>query len=64
VLAAIPDAGAARTEARDITLGAERANGWLEVAEGLAAGDRVVLDGDIAEQRRIAPVETPKEATP
>lgn len=64
VLVAIPDAGAARVEAREIVLGVERGNGWLEVAEGLAAGDRVVLDAAIADRARIRPLETPKEDAP
>jgi len=45
-------------------VGAERANGWLEVDAGLAAGDRVVLDEQIGGERRITPIEAPKEATP
>lgn len=64
VVVAIPDAGAARTESRDITLGIARANGWIEVQDGLAAGDRVVLDAGIAAGTRIAPVEVAKEAAP
>ena len=64
VVVAVPDAGAARTEPREITLGDERANGWIEVAEGLAAGDRVVVDASIADRTRIAPVETPKSEAP
>ncbi|MEY5061777.1 MAG: hypothetical protein RIS45_1698, partial [Planctomycetota bacterium] len=64
VLVAIPDAGAARTAVRDVMLGAERANGWLEVIDGLAAGDRVVVDPAVTSEQRISPVESPKEATP
>lgn len=64
VLVALPSEGAARTSAREITLGAERANGWIEVLEGLAAGDRVVLDPSVAEGARVAPVETPKGDAP
>ncbi|MEY4116806.1 MAG: hypothetical protein RLZZ116_134 [Planctomycetota bacterium] len=64
VLVAIPDAGAARTEARAITLGAERANGWIEVLDGLAGGDRVVLDPSIADGMRISPVEIAKVDAP
>lgn len=64
VVVAIPDAGAARTELRAVTLGDERANGWIEVRDGLAAGDRVVLDSAIPTEARIAPVEVAKEAAP
>lgn len=43
VLVAIPEAGAARVERRSIVVGTLRANNWIEVDEGLAGGDRVVL---------------------
>lgn len=43
VLVAIPESGAARIERRAVVVGALRANGWIEIDEGLAGGDRVVL---------------------
>ena len=64
LLVALPDGAAARAALRRVTLGAERANGWIEVAEGLAAGDRIVLDAAIAEGARFRPVETAKEEAP
>ena len=64
VVVAIPDAGASRTEIRAVTLGDERANGWIEVHEGLAAGDRVVLDPAIPAGARIESVEVAREAAP
>ena len=38
-----PDGQTSRIERREIELGLERANGWIEVTSGLAAGDRVVI---------------------
>ncbi len=64
VLLAQPDAGAARAEPRRITLGDERANGWIEVIDGLAAGDRVVIDASVSAGSRIKPIESPKEEAP
>ncbi len=64
VLVAIPDADAARVEAREVVLGVARANGWIEVTGGLAAGDRVVLDESARAAMRIAPIETAKGETP
>ncbi|MFM2165225.1 MAG: p-hydroxybenzoic acid efflux pump subunit AaeA, partial [Planctomycetota bacterium] len=64
VLVAAPDGTAARATTRAVTLGVARANGWIEVADGLAAGDRVVLDAALAEGARFAPVERPKEEAP
>ncbi len=64
VVIAIPDANAARTELRHLQLGAERASGWIEVLEGLHAGDRVVLDAAIAADVRILPLEELKGETP
>jgi RND family efflux transporter MFP subunit len=64
VLVAIPDGAAARAAIRGVTLGAERANGWIEVLDGLAAGDRVVLDAGIADGARLAPSERTKEEAP
>lgn len=61
VLVAQPDGAAARTIARAVTLGDDRGDGWFEVIDGLAAGDRVVLDEAIAEGTRIAPVESTTE---
>lgn len=64
VLVAFPSEGEARTAVRAITLGAERANGWIEVLEGLAAGDRIVLDPSVADGERIDPIESPKGDAP
>ena len=64
VLVAMPDAGAARAELRHISLGIDRANGWIEVIDGLSAGDRVVIDESIRAGSRISPIETAKEETP
>ena len=64
VLVAIPDGAAARAAIRTVTLGAERANGWIEVLDGLAAGDRVVLDAGIADGARLSPSERAKEEAP
>ena len=64
VLVAIPDGGAARLEERAVTLGAERANGWIEVLAGLSAGDRVVLDGAAAAGTRVQPRETLRSEAP
>lgn len=64
VVVAIPDGTAARAATRSITLGDGRANGWIEVLDGLAAGDRVVLDPVLAEGTRFVPVEKPREAAP
>ena len=64
VLVAMPDAGAARAELRHISLGIDRANGWIEVIDGLSAGDRVVIDESIRPGSRIIPIETAKEETP
>jgi multidrug efflux pump subunit AcrA (membrane-fusion protein) len=60
LIVAMPDAGAARTELRRVTLGSDRANGWIEVVDGLNAGDRVVLDGAVGAGSRIRPIEVPK----
>jgi hypothetical protein len=60
----MPDAGAARAELRHISLGIDRANGWIEVIDGLSAGDRVVIDESIRAGSRISPIETAKEETP
>ena len=60
IIVAMPDAGAARTELRRVTLGSERANGWIEILDGLNAGDRVVLDGAVRAGSRIKPIESPK----
>jgi RND family efflux transporter MFP subunit len=57
VLVAMPDGDAARLERRAVVLGGERANGWIEVREGLAAGDRVALDPSAEEGARIRPKE-------
>jgi len=64
VLVAIPDGGAARLEERAVTLGAERANGWIEVLAGLSAGDRVVLDGAAAAGTRVQPRESLRSEAP
>ncbi|MFM7133697.1 MAG: efflux RND transporter periplasmic adaptor subunit [Planctomycetota bacterium] len=64
VVVAIPDGRLARTELRRVELGPERANGWREIASGLAAGDRVVLDPAIAAGTRIAPAEAPRGVAP
>jgi hypothetical protein len=64
VLVAIPDGGAARLEERAVTLGAERANGWIEILAGLSAGDRVVLDGAAAAGTRVQPRETLRSEAP
>ena len=64
VIVAIPDKNAARTEMRQIVLGATRASGWIEVIDGLHAGDRVVLDASIMADSRILPTETLKGETP
>ncbi|MEY2795855.1 MAG: hypothetical protein RIR10_1571 [Planctomycetota bacterium] len=39
-----PDGSTSRLDRREIELGVERTNGWIEVPVGLAAGDRIVLD--------------------
>ena len=64
VLVAIPEGALARTELRRIALGAPREGGWIEVRDGLAAGDRVVLDAGIAPDTRIDPVEHLKGDAP
>jgi hypothetical protein len=64
VLVAIPDGGAARLEERAVTLGAERANGWIEIVAGLSAGDRVVLDGTETAGSRATPRETLRPEAP
>jgi len=64
VLVAIPDGGAARLEERAVTLGAERANGWIEIVAGLSAGDRVVLDGTATAGSRATPRETLRPEAP
>ena len=64
VLLAVPDGAAARASIRSVTLGAERANGWIEVLDGLAAGDRLVLDAGIADGTRLSPSERAKEEAP
>lgn len=64
VLVAIPEGALARTELRRIALGAPREGGWVEVLDGLAAGDRIVLDAAIGPDVRIDPVETLKGDAP
>jgi RND family efflux transporter MFP subunit len=64
VVVAVPDRGAARAATRTITLGGERANGWIEVTDGLAAGDRVIVDAAVRDGARLSPVETAKEEAP
>jgi RND family efflux transporter MFP subunit len=64
VLVAVPDGALARTELRRVALGAPRDGGWVEVIDGLAAGDRVVLDVAIEEGARIAPIESLKGDAP
>ena len=54
----------ARTELRRVALGAPRDGGWVEVIDGLAAGDRVVLDVAIEEGARIDPIESLKGDAP
>lgn len=58
VLVAQPDGDAARAIARAIALGRDRGDGWIEVREGLAAGDRVVVGGAIGPGGRFIPRET------
>ncbi len=64
VLLVIPEAHAAQTQLRTVQLGGERRNGWIEVTQGLASGDRVVLDSTIAAGTRITPIETLKGDAP
>ncbi|MEY3141961.1 MAG: hypothetical protein RLY21_454 [Planctomycetota bacterium] len=64
VLVAIPEGALARTELRRVALGSPRQGGWIEVREGLAAGDRVVLDAGIAPDMRIDPIEQLKGDAP
>jgi multidrug efflux pump subunit AcrA (membrane-fusion protein) len=64
VLVAVPDGALARTELRRVARGAPRDGGWVEVIDGLAAGDRVVLDVAIEEGARIAPIESLKGDAP
>jgi HlyD family secretion protein len=64
VLVAIPEGALARTKLRRIALGATREGGWVEVLDGLAAGDRIVLDAAIGPDVRIDPVETLKGDAP
>lgn len=64
VLVAIPEGALARTELRRVALGAPRDGGWIEVIDGLAAGDRVVLDAAIEAGVRIAPIESLKGDAP
>lgn len=46
VLVAIPESGAVRIARRAVIVGALRANGWIEIDEGLVGGDRVVLPAE------------------
>lgn len=46
-VAFVPD-GAGRYRAVPVRLGREQAGGWREVLQGLASGDRVVLEGSFA----------------
>lgn len=64
VLVAIREGALARTELRRVALGVPRDGGWVEVIDGLAAGDRVVLDAAVEADARIEPVESLKEDAP
>ena len=64
VLLVIPEAHSALTQLRTVQLGGERRNGWIEVTQGLASGDRVVLDSTVAAGTRITPIETLKGDAP
>ena len=64
VLLAVPEGRLARAAARTVTLGTERGNGWIEVLEGLAGGDRVVLDAGAPDGMLLSPRERAKEEAP
>ncbi len=64
VLVAIREGALARTELRRVALGVPRDGGWVEVIDGLAAGDRVVLDAAVEADARIEPVESLKGDAP
>jgi len=64
VLIAIREGMLARTELRRIALGAPREGGWIEVLEGLAAGDRVVLDAEVKPEAHIEPIEVLRGEAP
>ncbi|MFZ9882382.1 MAG: hypothetical protein ACO3QC_13390, partial [Phycisphaerales bacterium] len=61
---AVPEGRAARAERRAVALGPVRGNGWVEILDGLHAGDRVVVDATVAPGERIAPVESLKGDAP
>ena len=52
------------TERRIVVLGNTREGGWVEVESGLAAGDRVVLDGNIEAGKHIRGIESLKGEAP
>jgi RND family efflux transporter MFP subunit len=64
VLLAVPEGRLARAAARTVTLGTERGNGWIEVLEGLAGGDRVVFDAGAPDGMLLSPRERAKEEAP
>ena len=64
VLVAIPHGDTLMTERRIVVLGNTREGGWVEVESGLAAGDRVVLDGNIEAGKHIRGIESLKGEAP
>ncbi|MSR40407.1 MAG: HlyD family efflux transporter periplasmic adaptor subunit [Phycisphaerales bacterium] len=64
VLVALPRGNALVTERRVLVLGSPLGNGWIEVQDGLAFGDRVVLDAAISEGMRIRGIEVLKGELP
>lgn len=50
VLVAIPETGAVRIARRAVVVGSMRANGWIEIDEGLVGGDRVVLPNEAIDE--------------
>jgi RND family efflux transporter MFP subunit len=64
VLLAVPEGRLARASTRVVTLGSERNQGWIEVLDGLAGGDRVVTDAGARDGMLLSPRERAKEEAP
>jgi hypothetical protein len=64
VVVAVPEGRAARAERRVVAVGPARENGWVEIIDGLHAGDRVGVDAAVEPGERIAPVESLKGDAP